>query len=213
MKRLLLFILLSVVLGVITSYLIAWGCALFASSPMKEVWLTKMDENERSWLVSQHGSAGYTYLVGGAWTYDVSAWDEREPPWWSRSLQKAVPEHTRFQRQTVWDCEVVAGWPVVCTRCDFTAERVRGQIVLHITRGVESDRVLPNAVPRIYPIDPIWRGLLANSAVFGSAWFILLGVPTMIVRVRRRRAGRCLHCGYDLRATTGDKCPECGRGK
>lgn len=30
-------------------------------------------------------------------------------------------------------------------------------------------------------------------------------------RERRRRQGRCLECGYDLRASPG-RCPECGTG-
>jgi hypothetical protein len=48
-------------------------------------------------------------------------------------------------------------------------------------------------------------------------WIILLlttGFPALViasrVRTRRRRvAGRCTTCGYDLRASTG-RCPECG---
>jgi hypothetical protein len=30
-------------------------------------------------------------------------------------------------------------------------------------------------------------------------------------RAGRRRSGRCVECGYDLRRTTGHRCPECGR--
>jgi hypothetical protein len=37
-----------------------------------------------------------------------------------------------------------------------------------------------------------------------SAW-----LPLVSRRERRRRAGRCPACGYDLRATPG-RCPECG---
>ena len=42
-------------------------------------------------------------------------------------------------------------------------------------------------------------------------------VPTVLLvaylrRSRRRaQAGTCLHCGYDLRGITSDRCPECGR--
>lgn len=48
-------------------------------------------------------------------------------------------------------------------------------------------------------------------------WAIVLpaGMPPVVWLLRRRRmklrgkAGRCLQCGYDLRAST-DRCPECG---
>jgi len=55
-----------------------------------------------------------------------------------------------------------------------------------------------------------------NWLVAPLAWpmLLLLVLPmAQVVRwlrvVRRRRRGRCVHCGYDLRGTSGD-CPECG---
>lgn len=50
-------------------------------------------------------------------------------------------------------------------------------------------------------------------ALLGAAPALVLG---RAVRRRRRRAlaadgiNRCVHCGYDLRATP-DRCPECGK--
>ena len=54
-------------------------------------------------------------------------------------------------------------------------------------------------------IVPYWVVLLAVATLaFGKR---LLWTP--IVRRRRRRRGRCVACGYDLRGST-DRCPECG---
>ena len=52
---------------------------------------------------------------------------------------------------------------------------------------------------------PYWLVVLL-SGVFPAAW--LLG-RRQVRRRRRRRAGLCASCGYDLRATPG-RCPECG---
>lgn len=50
---------------------------------------------------------------------------------------------------------------------------------------------------------PIWT-IIAISAILPGIWLL----RQRMLR-RRRMAGRCATCGYDLRATP-DRCPECG---
>lgn len=68
----------------------------------------------------------------------------------------------------------------------------------------------PNVVrPRRYWVlrAPVWSYLLI--ALIAPAWSIWSNAR----RWRRRKRGRCMSCGYDLRGTReagGERCPECG---
>ena len=70
---------------------------------------------------------------------------------------------------------------------------------------------LPAIVPRAREIGSIFQTVAVPH------WFVVLTTALLPMRWawrriaagRRRRAGRCVRCGYDLRATPG-RCPECG---
>src|SRR5665213_2231822 len=52
--------------------------------------------------------------------------------------------------------------------------------------------------------------MLSIGLCFATMAAIWLRLRPIHRRYRRLITGRCLYCGYDLRATSG-RCPECGR--
>jgi hypothetical protein len=65
-------------------------------------------------------------------------------------------------------------------------------------------RVTSNGMRRWNLVVPFWAPALATATL------PLARVGVRSRRARRRRAGLCPTCGYDLRATP-DRCPECGQ--
>jgi hypothetical protein len=60
----------------------------------------------------------------------------------------------------------------------------------------------------LLPVTPLWPGFLVDTAFWGGAAFVVWSVPGFVRRGARRRRGRCVRCGYELKGLA--VCPECG---
>ena len=60
------------------------------------------------------------------------------------------------------------------------------------------------------PIRPLWPGFAINTIFYAAVLWVLFAVPVKARRWRRIKRGQCASCGYSLRGSGGEKCPECG---
>jgi len=103
-------------------------------------------------------------------------------------------------------------------------------IELEVDTGIELAPGYPIRLPRYLPFRPIWPGFLIDTLFYGVIWLVLFFGVGAVRRGVRRRRGRCVMCGYDLRGqrqesphpqplshgergASGAGCPECGWGR
>lgn len=130
-------------------------------------------------------------------------------PWWARPIYQIAPPRGGFAAYVVF----AYGWPFPCLRWRIgtrVVDATRG-LVRRTTEGVWILHKGTKQSPLQLAIDPLWPGLIANAAFYGTV--IVGGAFALRAfrRHRRRVRGRCVSCGYDLAGVALPACPECGR--
>lgn len=115
---------------------------------------------------------------------------------------------------------LITGWPFPCLWSSFELQPSSGYWWFKAMDGIKV-RDAPAApmnldplplAERAIPLRVRWAPFIASATFWTLAWSLPLIVPRMVVRVRRRRHGRCLECGQDRRGIDRRAaCPECGR--
>jgi hypothetical protein len=115
--------------------------------------------------------------------------------------------------------EDARGWPMLALWCDIRYSRqpapsAPGGVVL-VPSAPGGILLTPSASPRddlrVLPYRPIWRGIGADSLLYGAAWGVAFAAAGFARRRIRVMRGTCGQCGYDRRGLAPDaNCPECG---
>jgi hypothetical protein len=213
--------LLALLLGLLTTLLIACTCALLAPRPSTPTVLTVgLMPNPSGTDFTRYEGLGFASIEVRARAPgqlpnldDVrkllradpssSAADDFTPPW------LRPPAHP--DPSTWFFGASIAGWPKPCLRAEHLSTTaplhtsLRGGLRLFTPTN-------PSGAHRgIVPLLPIWPGLLTDTALFSSPWLLLLLAIPAARHLRRRFRGLCKSCGYDLSATPPrTPCPECG---
>jgi hypothetical protein len=114
----------------------------------------------------------------------------------------------RGQAPTAW--WRADGWPLPALSAEARWSSFDALGMSKVVGGVlvGSKKVFPRDGVRILPLQPIWRGLIINTAIYVLLWYALLSVGGIRSRLRRRR-GLCGCCGYKLQPDQS-RCSECG---
>jgi len=210
------------ILGAIINVAVAWGCAMILAE-QTDIWNLRSGaarlEDNYVWLVYRKDRPGYFGIESYVWLIvmeEDERWDELGTliENWSRIPDRNDPSGEPRN----WE-ESASGWPVASMW-----SRLTELDPLHWVDLPNNPRVLPQdklergwlidwsflPTQSILPIGLIWRGFAINTPFYAVLrWLVTLGQFTLR-RYIRREHGRCIKCGYDVRHTDHDACPECG---
>jgi hypothetical protein len=221
--------------GAIVNVAVAWGCAWYWGGGREGLYARPDGglrlRNGRSILAHAYSRPGASEVY--VW---LSVYGLREDPRGSDPIDhmtkcgpvadpwaRLVELESRFQTRHVMESwtEWASGWPFLA--CGGYHSR-RIQVFEDGTRdialqshGVLSGDGILNLHPGwtdpehvVVPYHPIWAGFAGNTVFYAMILWLLIPGPFLLRRHIRRRRGRCVKCGYDLRGDLAHGCPECG---
>jgi hypothetical protein len=205
-------LLIAMVLGVVTTIAVAWWCGATSMLELPTDRRTAVPSGDSGRIVV-HELTGFGIARCSFFRIDwpsvfVESWTMYDafPAWGPMAgadAAAAIPDLLNAGEDLIGQ-----GWPFIALWC---AQRtmstdVRGgwRVATTHTPGtfLSTDHVVA--------FRPSWPGFLANTAIYGVAWWMALFLTGVVRRRVRARRGRCLACNYDLRATIDPRCPECG---
>ena len=188
----------------------------YGPPPATDLGLIRAPDGGRLWSVHEGRHAGhrvvsYQFNQISGLALMIPTYDDEA----RRFALDTLPNH--LQPESIDDVNMLAwfrevGWPMKALTCSIHWETQisNADILYRVEGGIQLPRDR-EFNPRALPLRPIWLGLTANSCLYGLVWLTL---SAGIVRLResRRRAGRCICCGYPRIGLQEDsRCPECGR--
>lgn len=144
-----------------------------------------------------------------------------------RAIKRHAPLISKTDRFGIDFATHRYGWPFACFGCEEAFSR-SDALALKAFRDGRFPSHTPVVIDPVFnlracysafkvdkallPLLPLWPGLLANTAIYGGAWAVLIGGPILLRRWLRARRGGCPQCGYSREGLkVNAPCPECGR--
>ena len=195
------------VLGMLLATLVAW--LLTEYQPVRVNWLDARlmgRAQEPLWDVRTYSRRGAMRIESDAGMTRVLR-EPRQAPHWSRASVAPTKEDVEARLHVV---ENAYGWPMLSHFHRETTRHGEDLAVFEWSATVPDPSKRGRTANRELPLGPIWPGLAINTILYAALlWLLTLG-PFTLRRVLRRKRGRCIKCGYDLRGAEHEVCPECG---
>jgi len=213
-------------IGAVITVIVAWACALWSPAAPQMWWgsgtphFGRPPLNEYEWVIPI-----------GPELFDAKEWPTKPQVVLfrndlgitrvymdgSKSTYELTPRFFQAALQSGWPCRALSAegagivssfmFPIFSSR-DGTltfVNVVRTGLAVPDWLGAE-ESTFGRSLPRTL----LWRGFIANSVLWGSlAWLVHPGIRRLI-RSRRYRANRCIHCNHPMLDRDG-VCTECGR--
>ena len=110
--------------------------------------------------------------------------------------------------------EAACGLPAKSIAYGYTLDHGRGKHRFHdcVRLPWQTRTVMFGQTGNYLPYRVLWPGFAVNTIFYAAVLWLLAFGPFAARRIIRRKRGRCIQCGYDLRHAPHDACPECGAG-